>query len=76
MPKSKRITKSTLRVKFKKKEDFTKADVLWMDSHDWHPVDELPLKKSFVKSLLKSRSEKTTPTSIEELLGKQKKGRK
>ena len=76
MPKSKRISKSTLRVKFKNKEDFAKADVLWMDKHDWHPVDELPLKKSFIKSVLKSRSEKTTPTSIEALLGKHKKGSK
>ena len=76
MPKSKRISKSTLRMKFKNKEDFNQADVLWMDKNDWHPVDELPLKKSFIKKLLKSRSEKTTPTSIEELLGRRKKGRK
>ena len=76
MPKNKMINKSTLRMKFKNKEDFTKADVLWMDKYDWHPVDELPFKKSFIKKLLKSRSEKTTPTSIEALLGKHKKGRK
>jgi len=76
MPKNKRTSKSTLRMKFINKEDFTKADVLWVDKHDWHPVDELPLKKSFIKSVLKSRSEKTTSTSIEALLGKYKKGSK
>jgi len=76
MPKNKRISKSALRLKFKRKGDFTKADVSWMDKHDWHPVDELPLKKSFIKSLLKSRTEKTTPTNIEALLRKHKKGRK
>jgi hypothetical protein len=76
MPKSKKISKSTLRAKFKNKEDFAKADVLWMGKHGWHPVDEKPPKKSFIESVLKSRSEKTTPTSIEELFGKHKKGSK
>ncbi|MCX6768349.1 MAG: hypothetical protein NTY83_00680 [Candidatus Micrarchaeota archaeon] len=37
--------------KYEKKEPFTKADEKWMDENDWHPVDEKPMKPSFIKEL-------------------------
>lgn len=38
------------------------------ESIDWHPVDELPLKKSFIKELEKARKEKPIKVnSVEEI---------
>lgn len=53
--------------KHRDKEPFTNDDLEWMDEHDWHPVDEKPMKKSYVKSLLDSRKEKTRPGTIDSL---------
>jgi hypothetical protein len=31
----------------------TKEDIVFCDSIDWHPVDELPLRKEYVERILK-----------------------
>lgn len=59
--------KSKLRRKYENKIPFSKSDLKWMDKHDWHPVDEKPLKKSFLKSLAISLKQKSKPTAIEKL---------
>ena len=64
--------KKHLSRKHAKKEPFTKSEIEWMDKHDWHPVDELPMKKLFIRSLQKSMNEKTKPISLKELFGKGK----
>lgn len=55
-------------------EEFIKTGTLsdddqeFCDKIDWHPVDELPLKESFVKELEKARDEPSgKPMTLEEL---------
>lgn len=66
----KKISKSSLRKKFKNKEAFTKTEYDWMDGKDWHPIDELPFKADFVGHLIKiSKSKKFVGVKrIDELL--------
>jgi len=53
--------------KYVDKEPIPEKDWEWMDEHDWHPVDELPMKKSFIASLKASRKEKSYPFSLSDL---------
>lgn len=53
--------------KYVDKEPFSESDLRWMDENDWHPVDERPMKKSFIANLKASRKEKSKPTIIDEL---------
>ena len=53
--------KKKLILKYEKKEPFTKADEKWMDENDWHPVDEKPMKPSFIKELRRRSKEKSIP---------------
>ncbi|HLC48284.1 MAG TPA: hypothetical protein VJI13_04390 [Candidatus Norongarragalinales archaeon] len=43
--------KATLRKKFAGKVPFTKKEGKWTDENDWHPVDELRVKSSYIKRL-------------------------
>ncbi len=61
------LHKLSILKKYIDKEPISEADWAWMDQHDWHPVDELPMKKSFIASLKASRKEKSSPTTIDAL---------
>ncbi len=39
--------------KYVEQEPLTDADLVWMDEHDWHPVDEQQMKLSFIKEVEK-----------------------
>ena len=45
------VIKKVIFEKFLKTHKLSAQDQLFCDSIDWHPVDELPLKESFVKKL-------------------------
>lgn len=36
-------------------------DYVFCEKHDWHPVDWLPLKKDFIKSIEAAKKEKSIP---------------
>ena len=42
------IKKTEILRKVIEKKDITKEDMEWMDNNDWHPVDEMGLKSSFI----------------------------
>ncbi|HLC48287.1 MAG TPA: hypothetical protein VJI13_04405 [Candidatus Norongarragalinales archaeon] len=37
--------------KYESKIPFTKSEEEWMEKFDWHPVDEKPVKHSYIKRL-------------------------
>lgn len=47
------IKKKELFEKYAKKQKLEKEDYEFMEKIDWHPVDELPLKKEYVTKLTK-----------------------
>jgi len=54
--------------KYVEKEPFTQEDLVWMDEHDWHPVDEQQMKLSFIKEVQKrSKGKFIKAKSIDEL---------
>ena len=54
--------------KYVEQEPFNEEDLVWMDEHDWHPVDEQQMKLSFVRAVEKASREKTIKLkSIDEL---------
>jgi len=54
--------------KFMKTRKVSDEDNKFCEGIDWHPVDELPLKPSYVKKLQKARKEKSIKfNSIDEL---------
>ena len=55
--------------KYVDKESFSDADIGWMEENDWHPVDEKPMKKEFIKSVLKAEKGKFKRMTVKELLG-------
>lgn len=54
--------------KYVDKQPFSDDDVKWMDENDWHPVDEKPMKKEFVSSVLEREKGSFKRTTISELL--------
>ena len=60
------LRKLSILKKYVDKEPIPDEDWAWMDEHDWHPVDELPMKKEYVKSLKASMKEKSYPFSLSE----------
>ena len=48
-----RLQKLELLRKFVDKEPISDEDFEWMDTHDWHPVDEMGLRPEFVKESLR-----------------------
>ncbi|MBM3229524.1 hypothetical protein FJZ26_03770 [Candidatus Parvarchaeota archaeon] len=65
--KIKQLRKLEILRKYVEKEPFSDADLRWMDENDWHPVDERPMKKTFINTLKASRREKSSPTTIDAL---------
>ena len=61
------LRKFSILKKYVDKEPIPDADWAWMDEHDWHPVDELPMKKEYVKSLKAAMREKSYPFSLSDL---------
>jgi hypothetical protein len=53
--------------KYIKKESLTKDDYGFLEEIDWHPADELPFKKEFIKELKKADCEKMIKTKISDL---------
>ncbi len=53
--------------KYVDKEHIPEEDWAWMDEHDWHPVDELPMKKKYIKSMKASMKEKSYPFLLSDL---------
>jgi hypothetical protein len=39
--------------RYKTGAELTKEDIIFCDGIDWHPVDELPLRKEYVERILK-----------------------
>jgi len=58
------LRKLSIFKKYMDKEPISEKDWAWMDEHDWHPVDELPMKKEYIKSLKASMKEKSYPFSL------------
>jgi len=52
-------TKREILERFLKTEKITDEDWKFCESIDWHPVDELPFKKSFIKKMKKTSKEKS-----------------
>lgn len=52
------IIKKEMFERYMKTRKITDEDWEFCEKIDWHPVDELPFKKSFIKKLEKARKEK------------------
>ena len=52
------IRKEEIFNKYMKKQKLSEDDNKFIETIDWHPVDELPLKDSFAKELKKADTEK------------------
>ena len=53
------LMKRDISERFKKTREVTDEDWEFCEKIDWHPVDELPMKESFIKEL--EEAEKETP---------------
>ncbi len=53
--------------KYVDKEAISEKDWAWMEEHDWHPVDEKPMKPEYIKSLKAAMKAPTKKTTIDEL---------
>ena len=51
------LMKRDISERYAKTHEVTDEDWEFCEKIDWHPVDELPLKESFVKELEKARKE-------------------
>jgi hypothetical protein len=61
-------TKREIFERYKTGAELTKEDISFCDSLDWHPVDELPLRKEYVEWILKlSKGRKIRVESSAEL---------
>jgi hypothetical protein len=62
------LMKKEIFERYLKTKEVTDDDWEFCESIDWHPVDELPMKESFIKEMKKRRNEKGTRySSVEEL---------
>jgi len=52
-----RLMKRDILERYRQMGEITDDDWTFCERIDWHPVDELPLKKEFVESIMKARSE-------------------
>ena len=62
-----KLLKQDISNKYKETKKVTDEDEEFCEAIDWHPVDELPLKESFIKELEQSRNEPSKPMTIKEL---------
>ena len=57
--------------KYVKTKTVSDKDWAFCEKIDWHPVDELPLKKEFVKELQRARKEKPIKVNyVKEIFGR------
>jgi len=62
--------KQTILKKYLVDRKLSASDMAFCDESDWHPVDELPLKKSFVDSMKrKPHYRKVSDKELNKLLG-------
>jgi hypothetical protein len=62
------VLKKQIFENYMKAKKLEKWEAEFCDSIDWHPVDELPLKKEFVKKLENARKEKSyKPMTVDNL---------
>jgi len=54
-----RLIKQDISKKFKQTRKITDEDWEFCEKIDWHPIDELPMKESFIKELEEARHEPT-----------------
>jgi hypothetical protein len=59
------LKKKEIFEKYAKSQKITKEEQEFMEKIDWHPVDELPIKKEYAEKLLKKS--KTTSKNINEI---------
>jgi len=52
------IKKAEIFNKYVKKQELSEDEYNFLEEIDWHPVDEFPLKDSFVKELKRADNEK------------------
>lgn len=65
------ILKKEIFERYMETRKITDEDWTFCEKIDWHPVDELPLKESFIKRLKAIRKEKTIKfNSVDELFKK------
>ena len=62
-----KLMKQNISERFKQTREVTDEDWEFCEAIDWHPVDELPMKESFIKELEEARNEPSGPMTIEEL---------
>ncbi len=61
------VLKRDIFERYIKTRKLSKEDEEFCERIDWHPVDELPLKKEFIEELEKSKSEHCSkPMTVEE----------
>ncbi|MEW6295759.1 MAG: hypothetical protein AB1467_05730 [Candidatus Diapherotrites archaeon] len=53
-----KMRKLEIMQKYMEKKEIADEDWKWMDSIDWHPVDEMNYKKSFIERIKKAQKEK------------------
>lgn len=63
------IRKREIFDRYVKTRTLSKEDEVFCERIDWHPVDELPLKKEFVEKLKKAEKEPHRKMTLEELDG-------
>ena len=67
------LKKKDIFERYIKTGELSDEDWMFCERIDWHPVDELPLKESFVKELEKARDEPSgksmTLEELDELMG-------
>ena len=61
------LNKKKIFEEFIKTGTLSEEDQKFCDELGWYPIDELPMKKSFVKELEKARDEPSEPMTIKEL---------
>lgn len=59
--KAEQMRKLDILSKYLEHQEPSDSDYAWMDEHDWHPVDEMKLKKSFVDKMKRIKKEKSIP---------------
>ncbi|RJQ17098.1 hypothetical protein C4573_03520 [Candidatus Woesearchaeota archaeon] len=61
------LKKKAIFEKYLKTKKISDADWLFCEQIDWHPVDELPLKKDYLKKLEKRYQNTKKMKSVDEL---------
>jgi len=61
-----RLIKQDIFEKFIKTGTLSDDNQEFCDKIGWYPIDELPMKKSFIKELKEARNEPSEPMTIEE----------